>query len=148
MVWLDRLGVCRRLEQKDFPSDATGSAEVRGSSRGRCARGSNSDQRGKAASFLEGFHGATPLRLRPSPGLCSQQCHQPMTLILALDCADGLLLASDGQATVSTGGQMVKHETEKLRRPWVNVGWGASGPVSIAQLIENALAKNHAQATV
>ena len=47
-----------------------------------------------------------------------------MTLILALDCADGLLLASDGQATVSTGGQPVKTETQKLYRPWSNIGVG------------------------
>ena len=71
-----------------------------------------------------------------------------MTLILALDCADGLLLASDGQATVSTGGQPVKTEADKLRRPWTNVGWGASGPVSVAQLVEQALATRHAQANV
>jgi proteasome beta subunit len=70
-----------------------------------------------------------------------------MTLILALDCADGLLLASDGQATVSTGGQPVKTEADKLRRPWSNMGWGASGPVSVAQLVEQALGKHHSQAT-
>jgi 20S proteasome alpha/beta subunit len=69
-----------------------------------------------------------------------------MTLILALDCADGLLLASDSQATVSTGGQPVKMETEKLHRPWSNIGWGASGMAAVAQLVEQALAKYHSHA--
>ena len=70
-----------------------------------------------------------------------------MTLILALDCADGLLLASDGQATVSTGGQPVKTETEKLNSSWSNVGWGASGVVPVIQLVEQSLSKHFSHAT-
>lgn len=62
-----------------------------------------------------------------------------MTLILAIHCADGLVLASDGQSTVGTAGQPVKTETEKLVVPWTGIAWGGSGPVSVIQAVERAL---------
>jgi len=62
-----------------------------------------------------------------------------MTLILGLECADGLLLASDGQATIGTTGQPLKGPTEKLFCPWNNIAWGGSGPVGMIQRVDLAL---------
>ena len=62
-----------------------------------------------------------------------------MTLILGLECADGLLLASDGQATIGTTGQPLKGPIEKLFCAWNNVAWGGSGHVGIIQRVEQAL---------
>ena len=62
-----------------------------------------------------------------------------MTLILGLDCADGLLLASDGQATIGTSGQHLKGPCEKIFCAWNNVAWGGSGQVGIIQRVEQAL---------
>jgi len=63
-----------------------------------------------------------------------------MTLVLGLECADGLLLASDGQATIGTsGGQPLKAPIEKLFLPWNNIAWGGSGAVSVIQCVDHAL---------
>ena len=62
-----------------------------------------------------------------------------MTLILGLECADGLLLASDGQATIGTTGQPLKGPVDKLFCAWNNVAWGGSGHVGIIQRVEQAL---------
>ena len=62
-----------------------------------------------------------------------------MTLILGLECADGLLLASDGQATIGTTGQPLKGPTEKLFLPWNNIAWGGSGPVGVIQCVDQRL---------
>jgi proteasome beta subunit len=70
-----------------------------------------------------------------------------MTLILAIHCADGLVLASDGQSTVGTAGQPVKMETEKLVVPWTGIAWGGSGPVSVIQAVERALNKDFSSRT-
>jgi len=59
-----------------------------------------------------------------------------MTLILGLICADGVVLASDSQATYTTGGQPVKGYIRKLIPQWSNVVWAASGNVGVAQHIE------------
>jgi proteasome beta subunit len=56
-----------------------------------------------------------------------------MTLILGLICADGVVLASDSQATYMTGGQQVKGNITKLVPQWNNVVWAASGNVGVAQ---------------
>jgi len=62
-----------------------------------------------------------------------------MTLILALDCADGMILASDGQATIGTVGQPLKGPAEKIFCPWQNVAWGASGQVGVSQHVAHAM---------
>lgn len=59
-----------------------------------------------------------------------------MTLILGLICADGVVLASDSQATYTTGGQPVKGRIKKLVPQWRNVAWAASGNVGIYQHIQ------------
>ena len=70
-----------------------------------------------------------------------------MTLILAIHCADGLVLASDGQQTFNTGGQPVKTETEKLVVPWTGIAWGGSGPVSIIQAVDRVLSREFSART-
>ncbi len=62
-----------------------------------------------------------------------------MTLILALDCADGLILAADSQATIGTTGQPLKGPVQKIACPWSGVAWGGSGPNSVIQCVEHAL---------
>src|SRR4051794_32962685 len=59
-----------------------------------------------------------------------------MTLILALECADGLLLASDSQSTFGTTGQPVKAAAQKVHCQWSNVVWGAAGSVAIMQWVQ------------
>jgi 20S proteasome alpha/beta subunit len=70
-----------------------------------------------------------------------------MTLILAIASKDGLVLASDSQATFSTSGQEVKGPTEKLYCPWTNVAWGASGHGGVIQHVEEALRQGLMPAT-
>jgi hypothetical protein len=73
------------------------------------------DRRDEAAREEHELQSAPPLRLRPAPRHGDKEQVRPlMTLILAIRCADGLVLASDGQSTVGTAGQPVKTETEKL----------------------------------
>lgn len=62
-----------------------------------------------------------------------------MTLILALECCDALVLASDSQATLDTSGQGVKSVVDKIHCPWNDLAWGASGPTSLIQVAAQAL---------
>lgn len=64
-----------------------------------------------------------------------------MTLVLALNCVDGLLLVSDSQRTFSTSGQAIKGQVQKLFSPWNNVAWGASGHGGIIQAVCEAIDK-------
>ena len=67
-----------------------------------------------------------------------------MTLVLGIVCAEGVVLASDSQATYSTGGQPIKGNITKLYPQWNSVAWAASGNVGVAQYASQ-LFKNHAQ---
>jgi hypothetical protein len=62
-----------------------------------------------------------------------------MTLILALACADGIVMASDGQATFSTTGQPVKQPIRKIHRLASCVLWAGAGDVGLLQKIGYAL---------
>jgi 20S proteasome alpha/beta subunit len=63
-----------------------------------------------------------------------------MTLILALRHSDGLVLASDSQATAMTASQPVRLSTvDKLFLVRDAVGWGASGSVGLIQQVQNAI---------
>lgn len=62
-----------------------------------------------------------------------------MTLILALRFRDGLLLASDSQATAQASGQLTKQELEKLFTVRDVMGWGASGSVGLVQRLKERL---------
>jgi hypothetical protein len=59
-----------------------------------------------------------------------------MTLILALRYNDGLLLASDSQATAQASGQWTKQELQKLFTLRDAIGWGASGSVGLTQRLK------------
>jgi proteasome beta subunit len=62
-----------------------------------------------------------------------------MTLILALACADGIVMASDGQATFSTTGQPVKQPMQKIHSLASCVLWAGAGDVGLLQKIGYAL---------
>ncbi len=49
-----------------------------------------------------------------------------MTLIMAIECSDGILLASDSQLTYLTQGQPTRGDVEKIFCPWSNVAFGVS----------------------
>lgn len=62
-----------------------------------------------------------------------------MTLVLALACADGVILASDSQSTIGTTGQSLKGVSDKLYCTWSNVAWGGSGDIGVMQRVDHAL---------
>lgn len=66
-----------------------------------------------------------------------------MTLIMALACSDGLILASDSQSTIGTAGQEVKARVHKLVVPWNNLAFGGSGTGGIIQEATRALEQGH-----
>jgi 20S proteasome alpha/beta subunit len=56
-----------------------------------------------------------------------------MTLVIALNCKDGIVMASDGQATVGSSGGPVRVETEKIFKVNESTLFGASGSVGNIQ---------------
>ena len=56
-----------------------------------------------------------------------------MTLVIALNCKDGIVMASDGQATVVSSGGPVRVETEKIFKVNDTTLFGASGNVGNIQ---------------
>lgn len=56
-----------------------------------------------------------------------------MTLVIALNCKDGIIMASDGQATVASSGGPVRAEAEKIFKINENTLFGASGSVGTIQ---------------
>lgn len=64
-----------------------------------------------------------------------------MTLVLALRCRDGVVLASDGQATTDAAGQPTRQPVRKLFDVGGRVAWGAAGSVGLQQTLLDALAE-------
>jgi proteasome beta subunit len=62
-----------------------------------------------------------------------------MTLVLALRCRDGVVLASDGQATADAAGQPTRQVVRKLFDLGGRVAWGAAGSVGLQQTLLDAL---------
>lgn len=62
-----------------------------------------------------------------------------MTLILALRCQDGVVLASDSQATLATSGQHTREHVDKLHTLVGSLGWGGSGSGGLIQRIQERL---------
>lgn len=62
-----------------------------------------------------------------------------MTLVLALICSDGILMASDGQSTFSTSAGPMRLPSEKIRALAGRLLWGGSGAVGLLQKIEIVL---------
>jgi 20S proteasome alpha/beta subunit len=56
-----------------------------------------------------------------------------MTLIIALNCKDGIVMASDGQATGYSAGGPIRHEVKKIFKIGENVIFGASGSIGTIQ---------------
>ncbi len=56
-----------------------------------------------------------------------------MTLVIALNCKDGIIMASDGQATVGSSGGPVRVEAEKIFKVNGTTLFGASGSVGNIQ---------------
>ena len=65
-----------------------------------------------------------------------------MTLIVALRHQEGLVLASDSQATADTSGQATKQETDKLFLLGGVMGWGGSGSEGLVQRLQHDLEKS------
>jgi 20S proteasome alpha/beta subunit len=63
-----------------------------------------------------------------------------VTLVLAIRCREGVVLASDGQATSEAAGQPTKQPTRKLFDIGGRIAWGAAGSVGLQQTLRRALA--------
>jgi 20S proteasome alpha/beta subunit len=63
-----------------------------------------------------------------------------VTLVLAVRCRDGVVLASDGQATTDAAGQPTKQAARKLFDVDGRLAWGAAGSVGLQQTLRSELA--------
>ena len=64
-----------------------------------------------------------------------------MTLVLALRCGAGIVLASDGQATAEAAGQPTRRPVRKLFDLGGRIAWGAAGSIGLQQTLGEALAE-------
>ena len=64
-----------------------------------------------------------------------------MTLVLALRCAGGAVLVSDGQATSDAAGQPTRAPMRKLFALDGRVAWGAAGSVGLQQTLREELSR-------
>jgi 20S proteasome alpha/beta subunit len=62
-----------------------------------------------------------------------------MTLVLALRFHEGVVLASDGQATTDASGQPMRQPVRKLFATGQQIAWGAAGSVGLRQQLAGAL---------
>jgi 20S proteasome alpha/beta subunit len=62
-----------------------------------------------------------------------------MTLVLALECQDGIVLASDGQSTSDAAGQPTRARVRKLFTLDGRFVWGAAGSVGLQQTLQERL---------
>ena len=62
-----------------------------------------------------------------------------MTLVLAIRCRVGVVLASDGQATTDAAGQPTRQEVQKLFDVGGRIGWGSAGSVGLQQALGERL---------
>ncbi len=63
-----------------------------------------------------------------------------MTLVLAIRCREGVVLASDGQATTDAAGQPTRQPVQKLFDLGGRIAWGAAGSVGLQQALAEGLA--------
>jgi 20S proteasome alpha/beta subunit len=64
-----------------------------------------------------------------------------VTLVLALRCEAGIVLASDGQATAEAAGQPTRRPVRKLFDLGGRVAWGAAGSIGLQQTLAEGLAE-------
>ena len=62
-----------------------------------------------------------------------------MTLVLAIRCREGVVLASDGQATTDAAGQPTRLEVRKLFDLGGRIAWGAAGSLGLQQTLADRL---------
>ena len=62
-----------------------------------------------------------------------------MTLVLALRCREGIVLASDGQATCDAAGQPTRAPVRKLFDVGSRVAWGSAGSIGLQQTLQAEL---------
>jgi 20S proteasome alpha/beta subunit len=72
-----------------------------------------------------------------------------MTLVLALRFHEGVVIASDGQATTDASGQPTRQPVRKLFATGRRIAWGAAGSVGLRQQLAGALSRqqDHLQDT-
>jgi len=63
-----------------------------------------------------------------------------VTLVLAIRCREGLVLASDGQVTTDAAGQPTRQPARKLFDIGGRIAWGAAGSVGLQQSLMRELA--------
>jgi 20S proteasome alpha/beta subunit len=68
-----------------------------------------------------------------------------MTLVLAIRAREGIVLASDGQATVEASGQPVRRPVRKLSALAGRIAWGAAGALGLRQTLAVELARREAE---
>lgn len=69
-----------------------------------------------------------------------------MTLVIALRCTDGLVMASDGMSTEAAplgAGLIAKHETGDKIVIHKDLMWGASGSVGVKQVVEAEIERDY-----
>jgi ATP-dependent protease HslVU (ClpYQ) peptidase subunit len=64
-----------------------------------------------------------------------------MTLVLALRFHEGVVIASDGQATTDASGQPTRQPVRKLFATGQTIAWGAAGSVGLRQQLAGALSE-------
>ncbi len=64
-----------------------------------------------------------------------------MTLVIAIACRDGIVLASDGQATCDAAGQPTRQPVRKLFDIGGRIAWGAAGSAGLQQTVEAGFAQ-------
>lgn len=64
-----------------------------------------------------------------------------MTLVLAIRCREGIVLASDGQATADAAGQPIRRPVRKLFTVGRRIAWGAAGALGLQQTLAAELAR-------
>lgn len=62
-----------------------------------------------------------------------------MTLVIALACKDGIVMASDCQSTMPSSGTPVRQITRKIKKVADSILWGGSGHVNFIQKIERGI---------
>lgn len=64
-----------------------------------------------------------------------------MTLVIAVACRDGIVLASDGQATCDAAGQPTRQPARKLFDIGGRIAWGSAGSAGLQQTVGAELAQ-------
>lgn len=64
-----------------------------------------------------------------------------MTLVLAIRCREGIVLASDGQVTADAAGQPTRQTARKLFDAGGRIAWGTAGSAGLRQALSDELGR-------